>query len=75
MKNVLKLAVAGSALVASSAFAVTVDPATGNGELVLYARDTVTNTTFAKGLVTQINSVSGGSRAAIAADSGYTYPT
>ncbi len=75
MKNVLKLAIAGSALVASSAFAVTVDPSTGNGELVLYARDTVTNVTFAKGLVTQINSVTGGSRAAIAADSGYTYPT
>jgi hypothetical protein len=74
MKNVLKLAMVGSALAATSAFAVTVDPASGNGEFVLYARDTVTNVTFAKGLVTQIDGVTGGSRAAIAADSGYSYP-
>jgi hypothetical protein len=75
MKNVLKLAMVGSALAASSAFAVTVDPATGNGEFVLYARDTVTNVTFAKGLVTQINAVTGGSRAEIAADGAYSYGT
>jgi hypothetical protein len=73
MKNVLKLAMVGSALAASSAFAVTVDPGLGNGEFVLYARDTATNVTFAKGLLTQIDSVA--TRAAIAGDSTYTYPT
>jgi len=71
MKNVVRLALVGSALAASSAFAVTVDPGNGNGEFVLYARDTVTNVTFAKGLVTQIDSVA--TRSAIAADSTYAY--
>jgi hypothetical protein len=73
MKQVLKLAMVGSALAATSAFATTVAPQTGNGEFVLYARDTVTNATYAKGLQLFINDVA--TRASIAADSTYTYPS
>ncbi|HEV7442949.1 MAG TPA: VPLPA-CTERM sorting domain-containing protein [Steroidobacteraceae bacterium] len=73
MKLMLKIAMVGSALAATSAFATTIAPQTGNGELVLYARDTVTNVTYAKGLGLQIDSVA--TRATIAADTTYTYPT
>jgi hypothetical protein len=69
----LKLAMVGSALAATSAFATTVAPSTGNGEFVLYARDTVTNVTYAKGLGVFIDSVA--TRGTIAADTTYTYPT
>src|ERR1700704_6511861 len=73
MKLMLKIAMVGSALAATSAFATTIAPQTGNGELVLYARDTVTNVTYAKGLGLQIDGVA--TRATIAADTTYTYPT
>jgi hypothetical protein len=73
MKLMLKIAMVGSALAATSAFATTVAPQTGNGEFVLYARDTVTNVTYAKGLGLFIDQVA--TRATIVADTTYTYPS
>jgi hypothetical protein len=71
MKLVLKMALVGTALAATSAFANTVAPSTGNGELVLYARDTVTNATYARGLQVYIDQF--GTRTATSGS--YTYPT
>jgi hypothetical protein len=71
MKLFVKLVLAGSALAASAAYANTVSPTTGNGELVLYALDTNTNISYARGLQIQIDSVM--TRSTIAGDSTYVF--
>ncbi|MEP7242665.1 MAG: VPLPA-CTERM sorting domain-containing protein [Gammaproteobacteria bacterium] len=73
MRLVLKIAAAGCALAASAAFANTVSPNTGNGELVLYARDTTTNNTYARGLQISMNDVM--TTSAIVGDPQYTFGT
>lgn len=71
MKSILKTALASAALLAtSSAFADVVLPGSGNGELVLFVKNNTTNAVYARGLVTQIDSVATGGY--IAGDASYT---
>jgi hypothetical protein len=57
MKSFWKLALVGTALAASSAFADVVLPNTGNGEFVLFVRNTATGQVYARGLVQQIDTI------------------
>ena len=47
---VIKLALAGSTLLAAGAYADVAVPTTGNGGLILFVRDTTNNTVYARGL-------------------------
>jgi hypothetical protein len=69
----LKMALAATALAASSAFAATALPSSGNGSLVLYVRDLNTPTrVYARDLGLTVDSVM--TKSAIAADSTYSGP-
>jgi hypothetical protein len=71
MKSIWKAALAGAALVAtSSAFADVALPGSDNGELVLFVKNNTTGVVYARGLVTQINSVATASF--LAGDPSYT---
>lgn len=71
MKSILKTALVSAALLAtSSAFADVVLPGSDNGELVLFVKNNTTGAVYARGLVTQINSVATASY--IAGDASYT---
>ena len=68
----IKLALAGSTLLAASAYADVATPASGNGELVLFVRDNTTNTTYARGL--GVNTLDVLSQATVTANQPYTAP-
>jgi hypothetical protein len=68
----VKLALAGSTLLAASAYADVATPASGNGELVLFVRDNTTNTTYARGL--GVNTLSVLPQTTINAAQPYTTP-
>jgi hypothetical protein len=68
----IKLALAGSTLLAASAYADVATPASGNGELVLFVRDTTTSTTYARGL--GVNTLDVLPQATVTANQPYTTP-
>ena len=57
MRSILKYAMVGAALVASSAYADVLLPATGNGELTLFVRNNTTGAVYARGLQVTVNDV------------------
>ena len=68
----VKLALAGSTLLAASAYADVATPASGNGELVLFVRDNTTNTTYARGLA--VNVLTALPQSTVTASQPYTTP-
>jgi hypothetical protein len=68
----IKLALAGSTLLAASAYADVATPVTGNGELVLFVRDNTTNTTYGRGL--GVNTLDVLPQTTVTANQPYTAP-
>jgi hypothetical protein len=68
----VKLALAGTTLLAASAYADVATPASGNGELVLFVRDNTLNITYARGLGTNVLSVL--PQSTVAANQPYSAP-
>lgn len=81
MKTLTKLALVGVALAASAAQADVFLPSTGNGELTLFVKDTVSGAVYARGLgirmddVLSASAISGGSFTGPVQSFGYSLPT
>lgn len=81
MKMITKVALAGLALAASSAHADVALPSTGNGELVLFVKDTVSGAVYARGLgitmdnILSASAISGGSYTGPVQAFAYSIPT
>ena len=68
----IKLALAGTTLLAASAYADVATPASGNGGLILFVRDTTNNTVYARGLGVNVLDVL--PQSTVAANQPYTAP-
>jgi hypothetical protein len=68
----VKLALAGTTLLAASAYADVAPPNSGNGGLILFVQDTTNNTTYARGL--GVNTLDALPQATVTANQPYTAP-